>query len=78
MVTTLNNRLDYFGTTVEAANGMLELAAAGQLLASQAVVDNRDVAQRLGEASQSAEVVTDGALDLIVQRYFLGGTRDRS
>ena len=77
MVTTLNDRLDYFGTTVEAATQMLELSAAGELLVSKAIIDSGNIAQLLSDASRSVEVVAQSPLELIVQRYVLPGAGDR-
>ena len=69
MVTTLNDRLDYFGSTVHITHRLLELASAGDLMVTDAVAGSREISQLLDEAMETAQVVPTVITDVIVQRY---------
>jgi|TARA_B100000809_G_scaffold164141_1_gene161502 class 3 adenylate cyclase len=75
MVTTLNDRLDYFGSTVHATHRLLDLAEAGDLMVTDAVAASREVSELLEDATDTAAVVSANLIDgsdlanVIVQRY---------
>lgn len=69
MVTTLNDRLDYFGSTIHIAHRLLDLAAAGDIMLTDAIADNPDVASLLTDASATATVVSTDLANVVVQRY---------
>lgn len=62
MVATINEHLDYFGTTVRQAERLLNLAAADQLLLSREVAADPQVAGVLRERALIASVA-DGVFD---------------
>jgi serine/threonine protein kinase/class 3 adenylate cyclase len=68
MVTTLNDRLDYFGTTVHVVSQLLELAQAGDVIITDAIADSPDVGQVIAEAGRTVEVILTDLPNVIVQR----------
>ncbi|MDA1055700.1 MAG: DUF5939 domain-containing protein [Planctomycetota bacterium] len=69
LVTTLNDRLDYFGSTVHVTTRLLALTAAGELILTDAVIDSSEIGQLLGAACKSAEVVPADWCQSVVHRY---------
>ena len=49
LVTTINDRLDYFGSTARVASALAQRAAGGVVLLSQDVASDPAVAQLLGD-----------------------------
>ena len=72
MVTTLNDRLDYFGSSVHLAVKLLESARAGDLVLTDALLVNREITKLLDERGIRAEVVATLLPGTIAQRCRLG------
>jgi class 3 adenylate cyclase len=62
LAATLNEQLDYFGTTVNVASQLAELAAGGEVLLTQAVAADPQVAALLQARRLSAEILTASLL----------------
>lgn len=77
MVTMLNDRLDYFGSTVHATTQLLELAQPGHFLTTNAITSNPEVSRLIIQRGRQMEVVSSASEDgtalehLIVQRCSL-------
>jgi hypothetical protein len=74
MAATLNDQLDYFGTTARQAAGTLAHARAGELVLTRAVAADPEVAALLGERGLATEVVPAGPDHVI--RVRLGAVGD--
>jgi class 3 adenylate cyclase len=57
LAATLNDQLDYFGTTARQAGRILDYARAGELVLTRAVAGDPEVAALLGERRIEAEVI---------------------
>jgi hypothetical protein len=57
LAATLNDQLDYFGTTARQAARALEYARAGELVLTRVVAADPEVAALLGERRIASEVV---------------------
>lgn len=69
MVTTLNDHLDYFGTTVHRAMELLNLASSGHLVLSQTVAADPQVNELLGERALRGELLAESmALRYVLPR----------
>jgi eukaryotic-like serine/threonine-protein kinase len=60
LAATLNDQLDYFGTTAREAAATLDHARGGELILTRAVTDDPEVAALLGERRLATEVVPTG------------------
>ena len=74
MVTMLNDRLDYFGSTVHITARLLELARPGDVMTTDAVTNQPEISRLIGQRGRKIEVESedqgsDAAFGgLIVQR----------
>ena len=68
MVTTLNDRLDYFGSSGHLAAKLLELARTGDLVLTSSLLANQEIAKLLAERGVTLEVVATPRPDTIAQR----------
>ena len=71
MVTTLNDRLDYFGSTVHVTKRLLDLGAAGDLIVTDAMIESSEISEFLSGHCNVGEVLTADWCSAIVQRYRL-------
>lgn len=75
MVTTFNDRLDYFGSTVHAASRLLDLARPGDVMTTSAITSNAEISRLIARRGRQIEVVAGEEVDgvalagLIVQRF---------
>ncbi|MEO8496158.1 MAG: DUF5939 domain-containing protein, partial [Planctomycetota bacterium] len=74
MVTTFNDRLDYFGSTVHATARLLELACPGDVMTTNAITSHPEISRLLARRDWQVEVIADEAAggiasaSLIVER----------
>jgi class 3 adenylate cyclase len=74
MVTTFNDRLDYFGSTIHATARLLELSRPGDVMTTSAITSHPDVSRLIARHGWRIEVVPAEAASsialagLIVQR----------
>ncbi|MBC8352778.1 MAG: protein kinase [Planctomycetes bacterium] len=69
MVTTLNDRLDYFGSTVHVTKRLLDLGVAGDLLVTDTIIENSETVRFLRDNCDVGEVIDADWCPAIVQRY---------
>jgi class 3 adenylate cyclase len=65
LAATINDQLDYFGTTLRQLGELLRLAQPGDRLASQVVMDEPTVMAALAEAGAQSEVLPGELADLV-------------
>ena len=71
LLVTLNNRLDYFGQTVNIAYRLLRLARGGELCLSSDICENPQVADLLGSFGVPSERVDGVESDVKAMAYML-------
>jgi class 3 adenylate cyclase len=71
LLVTLNNRIDYFGQTVNIANRLLRLAKGGELCLSIDICENPQVTDLLDSFGVAAERVDAGESDAKAMAYSL-------
>lgn len=75
MVTTLNDRLDYFGGTANRVRELLGMAGPSELLLTEAVAAQPEVAQLMRERKVDADLLAsaNGNLQSIIHRWRMPG-----